>query len=196
MNRTSSPGFTLLEVVLALALLAAFSLVIIQAIGQAVMLKTDEERIVTATNLAEAKMVELQIQLLEDGFSDLDEEECGDFQRDFSDYTDDAFQGYEWCWKVKKVKLAIPKELLTSGGLPGDEEAGGGSGTDFVQGEGGGTEDLIGALGIDLDSVTEQLSEGIRMLQVEVKWEDSNGEQHVDLSTHLVRMSEVEGLPQ
>lgn len=193
--RRDARGFTLLEVMVSLALLGIFVLIILQGIGQAVMLKADEAQIITATQLAQAKMVELEIQLNEDGFSDFEQEECGEFRDEFGRYTE-GFDDFQWCYNVKKVELSIPQEMLSAlaGDAAGDAASGGGQ--DFVQGEGGGTTDLLSSLGIDMETVTEQLSEGIRMLEVTVKWGKGDDAQDVTLSTHLVRMSEVEGLPQ
>ena len=174
-------GFTLLEVMIALAILSVSLMVIVRSQGQTVMLKTQEEQILVATHLVRTKMVDLEIQFEQDGWSSMEEEECGDFKDDF----DDLFDRFEWCYVLEKVELSIPGGLF--GGMFGEGEGEGES-------AGMGTADLASSMGIDLGTAMEQLSEGLRQLKVEVKWKEGGDEQSIGISTHLVNLTRAQVL--
>ena len=91
-------GFSLLEVMVALALLAMALVVLVQIATQNVR-NTQHARMTTvATFLARAKMADLEDQVTEDGFIENDEEEAGDF-------SDDKRPEYRWQTTIQKIEL-------------------------------------------------------------------------------------------
>lgn len=121
MTRRSLPqrGFTLLEVLVAIAILGLGLTVIL---GSQVGLFTNAARgqhLTIATNLARCKMGEIEVDLLKLGYQLTDVKDdgpcCGD---------DDGSEGYRCAWKVERVTLP---ELPLSGadaGPPGAGDAG------------------------------------------------------------------------
>ena len=78
LKRTSSKGFTLLEVTIALALMVMALGILLQSQTSAVIMTVDSEKIRIATQLAEEKMSEAQIQLEVEGWTTADIDENGD----------------------------------------------------------------------------------------------------------------------
>ena len=78
LKRPPSRGFTLLEVTIALALLVMALGILLQSQTSAVIMTVDAEKIRIATQLAEEKMSEAQIQLEVEGWTTADIDENGD----------------------------------------------------------------------------------------------------------------------
>ena len=79
MKRMIQKGFTLLEITIALAILAMSVTILIDAQGSAAWMIDDTNNIRVATLLAEEKMTEAHLRLEEEGWKDSDIEENGDF---------------------------------------------------------------------------------------------------------------------
>jgi general secretion pathway protein I len=102
-------GFTLLEVMVAVAVIAIGLTALLGSHSQSVSLAAEAKFYTTAALLAQRKMAELELA----GFQDLDHE-AGDFGEDFSGYRWEVqagamdLQGYETVTKyIKQIKLAI-----------------------------------------------------------------------------------------
>jgi general secretion pathway protein I len=108
--RTAQRGFTLLEVLVAIAILGLGLTVIL---GSQVGLFTNAargEHLTVATNLARCKMGEIEVKLLTLGYQLTDEHDEGKCCEGEED------DGYHCAWKVENVKLP---ELPLNGGLDG-----------------------------------------------------------------------------
>ena len=97
-RRRAARGFTLLEVMVALAILAASLVAISEIVGGALRNHVRARQLEVATLLARGKMVELQAQFERKGFRDFDESEDGTFEE----------EGHpEVRWKVEVRRPAI-----------------------------------------------------------------------------------------
>jgi len=195
----NSRGFTLLEVIIALAILAVSILLLAETQGSAVLMSTDAERLYIATNLAEEKMMEAQLILEREGWGTSDIEEEGDFD-DFGDeefrqgsidvdYDDDFFEDFHWAYTVRKIEMSLPTNF--------------GDVTDSLSdngyfGEMADTERMddnqvdIADMGISGDMITEYLSSYIREVRVKVWWgDDPDAGNGIELLTHAVNPSGV-----
>jgi len=83
-------GFTLLEVMISLAILAVSLVAISGLTGGAVAMEAYSRRATEATLLLRAKMTDLEDQLHKDGFSDFDDEKRGSFEEEGSPGTGDS----------------------------------------------------------------------------------------------------------
>ena len=184
-------GFTLLEVVIALGILAVSVMILVETQAGALYMSTDADRLSTATMLAEEKMMEAQLTLERDGWSTSDIEEEGDFDRfgdeDFrgdalSVDLEDQFEDFRWAYTIRKIDLNIPTDIggaagsLADGGYFGDRD------TEDMQNQ----PDLTD-LGISPDMITEYLGDYIREVRVLVWWGDNEDEvDQVELVTHVI----------
>lgn len=116
-------GFTLLEVLVAIAILGLGLTVIL---GSQVGLFTNASRgqhLTVATNLARCKMSEIEVELLKLGYQLTDVTDdgpcCGD---------DEGAEGYRCSWKIERVTLP---ELPLNGGIDGGVGPAGDGGLDL-----------------------------------------------------------------
>ncbi len=100
---SSTAGFTLLEVMIAVAVLSVSLLALMTSSGNTLITSGRAERILVATNLARAKMSEIELEI-EKGralneFPD-DKEEEGKF--------DEPYDDYSWQMIIRKVDFPAP----------------------------------------------------------------------------------------
>ena len=94
-------GFTLLEVLIALGILA-ISLGVLSFRQQAILQSlTESERLTTATMLARKKIVETEIEFRGLSFTEMKASEEGDFEE---------YEGFTWVRTVNDFELTIPVE--------------------------------------------------------------------------------------
>ena len=70
--RAIQQGFTLLEVIIALGILATSLVVLVETQATAVLSTTEADRLTLATNLAQEKMLEVQLTMEREGFGEQD----------------------------------------------------------------------------------------------------------------------------
>ncbi len=105
-------GFTLLEIMIAMAILSISLLALYSSMGNSLRISGQAEASNEATQLARKKMTEILMSLEEDiarGAFPEEKEENGNF--------DKPFEKYKWSYIIKKVEIPVLKP-------PGDEPAG------------------------------------------------------------------------
>jgi general secretion pathway protein I len=186
-------GFTLLEVLVALALLAGALTATSELVGAALRNHEYARELNTAVLLARARMAALEQQYEDSGFKDSDEEDSGDFS--------EAGRP-EVRWKAQLLRPApdlSADELL--GRLAG--QAGAKDAADLVakllgqQAPASGTGPTTAAAGPAVAMVTaviqqqlqlfgETLKKSVRELRVTVTWPSGRGSKSFTATTHLV----------
>jgi prepilin-type N-terminal cleavage/methylation domain-containing protein len=194
----SRSGFTLLEVVIALAILAVSVMILVETQAGALLMSTDADRMQTATYLAEEKMMEAQLMLEREGWGSQDIEEEGDFE----DFGEEDFRGgsiqldmestqyddFKWAYTIREINLDIPSNL---GDMAGDLSEGGYFGERDTEEFQGSQPDLTD-LGISPDMISEYLGAYIREVRVIVWWGDNEDElDQVELLTHVINPTGV-----
>jgi len=107
MKRTSGKGFTLLEVMIAMAILAIALVAVFQSQSQSISMAGNARFLTTASLLAQSKMAEMEAIDMRNIKS-----EAGDFGRDFPDY------GWRMIVKgtdidtVKKIELVVTNNRM------------------------------------------------------------------------------------
>lgn len=105
-NLKNNRGFTLLEVLVSLGILAVSITTILQLFGTAMVTSARAEAVTVATMLARQKMAEQMIKLekdaLEGKFPGNDEESGGDF--------DSPYDKYKWHVKIRRVEIPVPPQ--------------------------------------------------------------------------------------
>lgn len=189
---TGSPhgreGFTLLEVMVSLSILALAFVAIAGIQANSFEASNYARRITIATMLARSKMLDLELMLQDDGFSTSDKEESGDF-------SEEGYSEMRWTATIRKIEVDIAKLL---GGFFGGEvspETLPDQADKFLSGLRGDAPDdalneaaekssLSQALGgeqmqLVFNQVSETLSESIREIALEIQW----GKEGVDLES-------------
>jgi len=98
MKRTSKKGFTLLEVMIAVAILAITLVAVFQSQSQSISMAGNARFLTTASLLAQSKMAEVEVIDMRNIKS-----EAGDFGRDFPDYG--------WRMTVKEMDIETVKKI-------------------------------------------------------------------------------------
>ena len=105
--RRRSAGFTLLEVMIALAILSVGLVAISNLNGGAVAMHAYSRRATEATLLLRGKMLDVEDDLQKNGFSDFSDEKHGDFSAE-------GAGGYGWSAEILKPDVELdPAQLLT-----------------------------------------------------------------------------------
>lgn len=107
-------GFTLLEVIVSLVILAVALLGFHQGQSSSVRLSMRSEKLAQATELAQQKMTEIELQLRKKNLGTFQEEEKGEFK-------EEAFKEFKWNRKLEKVNLScfLPKPQTEKEGQQG-----------------------------------------------------------------------------
>jgi prepilin-type N-terminal cleavage/methylation domain-containing protein len=98
-TRAKHRGFTLLEVMLGLALLAVGLVVLVKSAANSIFNTQQAHMMGVATDLARAKMYELEEKLIKDGFSDLEQHE------DDQPLTEEGWPSIHYSYKIEPVEL-------------------------------------------------------------------------------------------
>lgn len=102
-------GFTLLEVLMAVAILGLGLSVLLGAQSGLFASAARAEHISVATGLARCRVSELELELLQKGFPLIDQESDGDC------CMGEPSDGFDCSWKVQRVELPDPSEMNASG---------------------------------------------------------------------------------
>lgn len=166
-GREGSSGFTLLEVMAALAILALTLVVLLNIITNNVRATTHSHMITTATLLARGKMVSMEDTIIEKGFQDLTEEAEGTFE-------EEGFPLFSWTSVVQKIEL--PSDI----GAKAQQSAGEASQKkDPMQAL---TGMIGGMMGMFIEPIRVGLEESVRRVTLRVFWnERGRPEQSVDV---------------
>jgi general secretion pathway protein I len=185
-------GFTLLEVMVALAVLAGALMAVADLSGNALRNFGYARDLSVATLLARGKMAEIEEKYEDSGFTDFDQTENGTF-------ADQGQPNIRWTLELRKPDGDMsPQQLLGAflgtggedvgtqemlGKLLGGGAASGGKGGPSSAGPGG---LLGGVLQTQLTAFSEELKKGVRRAVLRVSWKDGKTEHGFDVSTYMV----------
>ena len=206
-------GFTLLEVVVAMSILAVSLVAVLDINASAVYSHVYAKKLTVATLLARSKMTDLEQKLYDEPLSIDDDEDAGDFSAE-------GWPGFKWRSKVivPKTNGLSPEQLFGAlfnfpmgdgkdgaGGMLGSLFGGGGAsggvgaaaaasaaaGGPQAAGAGG----LLGALGPmagmaqqQFTQMVDQLQKSVREVHLTVTWKEGKLTESIDLVTHVVSM--------
>lgn len=178
----SRRGFTLLEVMVALAILAAALLTLSEIVSASLRNEVRAQRLDVATLLARGRMVALEDQYQRSGFKDFDDSAEGDFE-------EEGHPEVKWRLEVirPEVDLSAQKLLETLTGtsdiqslLPAAKPVDGVTTLDPRAA-------LIGPmLDAQLLQFGETLKKGFREVRLTVLWPDGKREESFTVVTHMV----------
>jgi general secretion pathway protein I len=199
-------GFTLLEVMISLAILAVALVALSGLNGGAVAMHAYGRRATEATLLLRGKMLDLEEDLQKNGFSDFNDEKHGDF-------TDEGAPGYAWSAEILKPDVQLdPAQLLNllgagqaqggqakTGGIAGAASALAGSllggpqpaSSTGVAGLFSGP--LGGMLQTQATTFIETLKKSVREVRLTVSWPDGRQRGSITASQLIVILPESVG---
>lgn len=185
-------GFTLLEVMIALAILAAALLTVSEIVGSSLRNHVRARQLEVATLLARGKMVELEVELERTGFKEFDEAEEGTFDE----------QGHpeiRWAAEIVRPEVDLSPDRIVqlfTGKAGGLEELLGSLGATAPEGgpqpAGGGAAAMTGLLQAQLTAFGETVKKGVREVRLTVSWPDGKREESFTVVTHLVVLAPKE----
>ncbi len=197
MRRAGARGFTLLEVMVALAVLAGSLMAVAELSGNALRNFAYARDLSVATLLARGKIVELQEKYDDSGFTDFDQKEDGNF-------SDQGQPGFRWALEIEKPPADLSAERILAafmgGGADGDGNAmdivgkllGGAAGTATSGGATGGPASGLpsgiagGVLQGQVKAFAEELKKGVRHVTLRVSWKDGKTDHGFDVTTWWV----------
>lgn len=190
-DRRHRRGFSLLEVMIALAILTVSLVILVETQSSAVVLTNEAERTITASDLARYKMSEVLLMMEQEGFQQSDQNEFGDF----SDFGEDAMdlefgeelEDYHWEWLVSEVDIDTLGDLAAAADDLSDQADAGKQGADAN----GSALDALGMMGIGPDMIAQFLGPYIREVRVRVWWGEDSEQAEEDgteivLTTHVI----------
>jgi general secretion pathway protein I len=188
-------GFTLLEVMVALAVLALALTAVSDVVGASLHNHVRAHQLDVATMLARGRLAEAEATFEEEGFRDFDQTEAGTFEE----------EGHpEVTWKLEAIRPRLelgPDAVLKAltgidggvAGLLGLDAKGLGGGS--ASASGGPTTSLAGSplagtavalIQQQLTGLGEQIKSGVREVRLTVGWKDGKATESFTLVTHLV----------
>jgi prepilin-type N-terminal cleavage/methylation domain-containing protein len=157
--RRRAGGFSLLEVMVALAILA-LALVVLVGITSDNVRNTQHAKMVTvATFLARAKMAEIEDIVLKDGFTENDEEDEGDFD-------DAGWPQIRWKTIIEKIELPADLAQQTQEAAQGAVEENSDNPLAAMAGFMGGFMSTL------IEPIRVGLEESVRRVTVRVSWDE------------------------
>ncbi len=200
-------AFTLLEVVVALAILGLSLMAIFDISSQAVIAHVYAKRLTVATILARSKMVDLEQELIDKGFNADDDEEAGDF-------SDEGWPTFKWRAKIlaPRTQGLSPEQLLSAVfNLPIDAQGGADAMGAFGALFGGGKpkpgspqasaagpktdSPLLAAMGPaagiaqgQFQQMVDTITKSVREVHLTVSWKDGKQTENIDVVTHVVSL--------
>ncbi len=216
-------GFTLLEVMISLAILAIALVAIGDLNGGAVQMHYYARRATQATLLLNGKMLDIEDELQKDGFHDFDDEKHGTFD-------EEQQPDYSWKAEILKPDIQLDENSLlgmlglggnssssssssqSSGGLAGLGAGGAGiqaalqtaaqglsaagmGNLQALSGAGGlqAMGPMAGLLQGQAKTFIEQIKKSVREVRLTVSWKDGKNERQISASQTLVILPEMVG---
>jgi general secretion pathway protein I len=179
-GRKGRAGFSLLEVMIAVAILAGALTWMVVGISRNIRAENHAKLMTVATFLSREKMIETEDELYEKGFGEFEKELAGNFE-------DRGFERFTWKVVVDKVELPSSDQIQTV--LTKAQEA-----KSSLTGESGGTPEGVtspggnspvsagaATIGSQFGIVKDVLEQGIRRVTVKVEWQENRRPQEMSL---------------
>ena len=187
-------GFSLLEVMVALAILVTSMVMLMEVQSSSIKMTQSAETIITATGLATEKLTEVKLLVEQEGFGSDDIEEEGEFDEfgdgeldlDFAD----AFENYHWQYSVSEIDINLSPDIAGLAESLGGGDYFGEPNESYQDASSSNAPDLS-TLGVSQEMVSEMLAPFIREIRVRVWWGDSSKKaeeegDEVVLTTHVI----------
>lgn len=167
MSRNRRAGFTLLEVMIAMAILSVSLVGLYLTTGRAIRISMHARSMTQATFLCRQKMAEIQNEFVTEGFKD----EAG-AKEDRGDFPDPAFKQFRYVTIIEKIRLPATDQLQSAATkMLQDKQSAAGKDKPSSSSSSSGSNMASGMSGM-LGPVKEMLEQGIRRVTVKVLWDE------------------------
>ena len=171
-----SRGFSLLEVVIALAILAMSLTVLLESQAAGVRSAGRSRDLSIATLLARSKMIDIEQELFDEGFVLGESEDDGDFE-------EEGYSLIKWSSKVSELEIDLSAIASMCGAFSNSEEGEEEGSTEECEATLGGG----GAIGGALTSLTDELGRSLRLIELKVTWPAGKYEESFKISALVTR---------
>jgi general secretion pathway protein I len=162
-RRPASAGFSLLEVMVAIAILALSLVVLVRITTNNVRAAAHARLVTSAAFLARAKLASMEDDILSIGFTDSDQEDAGDF-------TDEGFPHFRWQSLLERVELPTDAtQKAQEAATETTQEATTGTSTNPMMALTGMMGGLMSTL---IEPIRVGLQESVRRVTVRVLWNE------------------------
>jgi general secretion pathway protein I len=198
-NMRRARGFSLLEVMIAMAILAGALTWLVVGVSRNIKAENHAKLMTTANFLAREKMVDLEDDLYDKGFGEFDKEQSGAFD-------DKGFSRFTWKAIVDKVELPSAEQMQTvlsnaqqarqtllGGGT--DPSTQGQAGLNTPGGSSSSSNPLTagaGALASQFNVIKSVLEEGMRRVTIQIGWFEGRSPMQVELVAYYVDVRVVD----
>jgi general secretion pathway protein I len=184
MSGHRSAGFSLLEVMVALAILGLGLTAISRSQQNSIRAANRSRMITVAVALARAKMIEVEDLAFEKGFSEFEEKEEGDFK-------EEGFDRFSYALQVEKVELPANLDAQSAVDmLGGGTEQKGDS--DSKSSPGGMMKLGAQMLSKQFDIIRNVLEQSIRRVQLKVSWQEGTATRDITVVSYFTDPRQVD----
>ena len=176
MRRSRHAGFTLLEVMIALAILAGALVALIHISASSSRATMRAAKLTTAVGLARGKMYDLEEELLHAGFQDTEEEIDGDF-------SEEGFEDFTWEARIEKIELPSAGQVQQAMGAlqgEGEDQEDGGLGMMDPSMMGG-----LGMIMTQFERISAVLENAVRKVVLTVRWKTGKKEEQMIVEAYF-----------
>ena len=146
----SEKGFTLLEVVVAVGILSMGLVSLIEVVAGGLRTSGRARELTFVTLLARSKIVDIEQNLEEDGFSANETEEEGNFE-------EEGREDLKWSYRIAPLEIDL-SNLTSFCSLMGDED------------EDSGCASMLSGFSGPLDALTREIANSIRFVELKLTW--------------------------
>jgi type II secretion system protein I len=166
-------GFTLLEVIIALAIMVIAFAAILSVESSSINASARAHQMNIVAMLAKDQMVETESGFLGKTFDEVKKEDHGAFP--------EPYQDYSWNTSVKEIEFPALNINALGGGGSGDQ-----SGNSSNGGDQGQNEEMVETVS---KLITQYLSQAVREVTVTINLKKGGGEQHFSVTTYWVDLN-------
>ncbi len=152
----SAGGFTLIEVMVAISILAISLVAIINVQASSIHSASRVKFMTVGTLLARSKIVDIEQELMEQGFSDFAEELDGNFE-------EEGWPDFRWRATISKVRIPVPTSM------PGQED-----------------NPYASMLSGYSSMLTDMIANALRECIITVEWGDGGDLEELSIATHFI----------
>jgi general secretion pathway protein I len=174
-------GFSLLEVMVSLAILSVGLVLLLQVQARSIQLAQEAREMTVATMLARGKILDCEADLLKKGFSVGDYKENGAFD-------EEGYPTFYWECHGYKPDMPIGETGDPSGALAG---LGMGGGTEDAAAQQPGADQGMQFIAPIMQQMATVLGDSIRELHVIVRWGEGADMQEMSVTTHIIDKTAV-----